>query len=63
MKLSLTRLPLLLLVAATAACTASTGDDAQGDEEDLTSLTARSRKLVFASQVYVPAGASEADIE
>src|SRR5947207_15075481 len=64
MKLSLTRLPLvLLLVAAGAtACTAATDEGAQGDEEDLTSLTARSRKLDFIGTVYVDANASDSVI-
>jgi hypothetical protein len=69
MKLSLTRLPLVtFLVAATAlaACAAPSdaADDgaAAGDEEDLTSLTARARKLQFAGYVYVADGARDADI-
>ena len=67
MKLSLTRLPLLtLLVAASAvACAApsdSAEDGAAGDEEDLTSLTARARKLDFAGYVYVSEGTSDQDI-
>ncbi|MDB4943430.1 MAG: hypothetical protein JWP97_2964 [Labilithrix sp.] len=65
MKLS-TRLSLLaLLVASSAvACTAPTdGDESTADgEEDLTSLTARARKLTFAGYVYVDEGASDYDI-
>ena len=39
------------------------GDDgAQGDEDDLTSLTARARKLEFAGYVYVDEGTSDAEI-
>src|SRR5436190_20770824 len=63
MKLSLFRLPLLALLsvsALTMACTASDSDEgAQGDEEDLTSLTARQRKLQFAGYVYVDANADD----
>jgi len=66
MKLSLTRLPLMMLLAASTAvaCAAPTdGDGAvQGGEEDLTSLTARARKLEFAGYVYVAEGTSDADI-
>ena len=61
MKLSM-RLPLLaLLVASTAiACAAPTDEDNTADgEEDLTSLTARARKLTFAGYVYVADGASD----
>ncbi|MCA9590023.1 MAG: hypothetical protein KC657_32185 [Myxococcales bacterium] len=66
MKLSLRRLPLLLaLVASTAAvaCTADTAEEeVDSGEDDLTSLTARSRKLDFAGYVYVDERASEASI-
>ena len=68
MKLSLTRLPLLTLLLASvavacAAPTDSTNDNAAaGDEEDLTSLTARARKLDFAGYVYVSEGASDVEI-
>ncbi len=66
MKLSLTRLPLMMLLAASTAvaCAAPTDGDegAQGEEEDLTSLTARARKLEFAGYVYVDQGASDSEI-
>jgi hypothetical protein len=68
MKLSLTRLPLLtLLLAATAVACAAPSDSvdngaAAGDEEDLTSLTARARKLDFAGYVYVADGSRDEDI-
>ncbi|HSO32351.1 MAG TPA: hypothetical protein VLT33_07545 [Labilithrix sp.] len=66
MKLSLTSLPLLTVVIASAlvACAAPTDGDnaAAGDEDDLTSLTARARKLDFAGYVYVAEGASDFDI-
>jgi hypothetical protein len=65
MKLSLIRLPLLMLLASACAvaCTAPTNEDsAQGADEDLTSLTARARKLEFAGYVYVADGASTDDI-
>ena len=57
----ISRLPLLLLVAAGAvACTAQTDEGDTGDNaEDLTSLTARSRKLQFAGYVYVEEGAED----
>ncbi len=49
------------LFASTAACTADTGDDTgseAGDENDLTSVTARSRTLEFVGTVYVEPSAS-----
>lgn len=64
MKLSLARLALLALLAASAtvACAAPTADDTQSGEEDLTSLTARARKLEFAGYVYVNPGAQDYEI-
>jgi hypothetical protein len=56
---------MMLLAASTAvACAAPTDGDeaAQGEEEDLTSLTARARKLDFAGYVYVSDGASDSEI-
>jgi len=51
---------LLLVAAGATACTASTDEDgAEGQDEDLTSLTARSRKLDFIGTVYVDANASD----
>lgn len=52
------------LLAATAACTAGSdaGEETQGTEDDLTSITARSRKLEFAGTVYVESNATEAQI-
>lgn len=51
---------LLALLTATAACTseAEANPDGVGDEDDLTSVTARSRKLEFVGTVYVEANAS-----
>jgi hypothetical protein len=49
-----------LVLAATAAGCAS--DPVTGDEEDLTSVTARSRALQFDGYVYVSATASDAEI-
>src|SRR5688572_6841700 len=50
------------LFATTAACTADDGSDAAGneagDENDLTSVTARSRSLEFVGTVYVEPSAS-----
>lgn len=50
----------LALLASTAACTAdsSDGGEAVGDENDLTSVTARSRSLEFVGTVYVEPTAS-----
>jgi hypothetical protein len=67
MKLSLKRaLPLMLMLAASvsgAACAAdSDADDVAEGEDDLTSLTARQRKLTFAGYIYVDEGASDASI-
>jgi hypothetical protein len=52
------------LLASTAACTADSSDaeDPAGDEEDLTSVTARSRTLTFVGTVYVAANADDATI-
>lgn len=50
----------LLLAATSVAC--STEDATTGDEDDLTSLTARSRTLRFDGYVYVSATASDAEI-
>ncbi|HVH45203.1 MAG TPA: hypothetical protein VM925_22780 [Labilithrix sp.] len=55
-------LMLLLAAASTAACVASTDQGVEGDEEDLTSLTARARKLEFAGYVYVEDNASDTTI-
>ena len=51
------------LVASTAACSAdsSTEDSASG-EDDLTSITARSRTLSFVGTVYVAPGSSDSTI-
>ena len=65
MKISLRRIPLLALLtlsAATMACTATDESGTEGDEEDLTSLTARSRKLEFAGYVYVDENTSDSAI-
>ena len=52
------------LFATTAACSADTANDegAEGSEDDLTSVTARSRTLQFVGTVYVEAGSSDATI-
>jgi hypothetical protein len=65
MKISLMRLPLLALLAASAmvACAAPTdAESTAGTEDDLTSLTARSRQLTFAGYVYVDADAGDYQI-
>lgn len=54
------RLALPLLLAATSVACAS--DPTTGDEDDLTSLTARSRTLRFDGYVYVSATASDSEI-
>ena len=54
---------LVSLLATTAACTADSGDaGTPGDEDDLTSINARSRTLEFVATVYVDAKASDSDI-
>ena len=54
------------LLATTAACTADSGADGdnvtEGDENDLTSITARSRSFEFVGTVYVDAAASDSAI-
>lgn len=53
------------LLATTAACTADSGaggDSVQGDEDDLTSVTARSRSFQFTGTVYVEPAASDSTI-
>jgi hypothetical protein len=66
MKLSLTRLPTLMFLAAASlmACAAPSdgGEEGGVTEDDLTSLTARQRKLQFAGYVYVDEGAFDSDI-
>jgi hypothetical protein len=54
---------LLALLACTAACAAESGaDTAEGDESDLTSVTARSRDLQFVGKVFVEANAPDSTI-
>jgi hypothetical protein len=52
------------LLATTAACTADSGagEETEGTEDDLTSVTARSRSFEFVGTVYVDATASDATI-
>ena len=45
-----------------AGCSSPSDDAAAGDEEDLTSLTARQRILTFDGVVYVDPTTSEADV-
>jgi hypothetical protein len=65
MKISMkSALPLMLMLAASVSATACAADsDGEGDvaegEDDLTSLTARQRKLTFAGYVYVDEGTSD----
>ncbi len=51
------------LLLSVAACTASTDDGAQGEEDDLTSITARSRDLQFEGKVFVAKDANDAAIK
>lgn len=55
---NLIKLSLLALVA----CSAAPSEVASSNEDDLTSATARARKLTFGAYVYVDEGASDADI-
>lgn len=52
------------LLATTAACSADSGggEETEGTEDDLTSITARSRSFEFVGTVYVDAAASDAQI-
>ena len=60
----LSRLFLSSLLLTAAACTASTDDDgAQGPEDDLTSITARSRDLQFQGKVFVAKGSDDVAIK
>ena len=56
---SLARVSALLLIGATAACSASPDEPAAKQNDELTSLTARARKLEFAGYVYVDEGSSD----
>ncbi len=54
---------MMLAAVCMAGCAADTDDEAvAGDEEDLTSLTARSRKLEFAGYVYIEPNAGDWEI-
>lgn len=57
-KLSLVRLPAALCLLAAMPLGCSSGSPVSGDD-DLTSLTARSRKLEFSGYVYVDPGADD----
>lgn len=56
--------PLMFLATTAMACASETEDPAAvgADEEDITSLTARARKLTFAGYVYVEEGTSDPQI-
>ena len=56
------RAALAASVAVVAGCSSPSDDAAAGDEEDLTSLTARQRILTFDGVVYVDPTTSEADV-
>jgi hypothetical protein len=53
---------LLAVLASTAACAATSDEVSQGDESDLTSVTARSRDLQFVGKVYVDPDSSDSSI-
>ncbi len=55
------RAALAAAVAVVAGCSSPSDDAAAGDEDDLTSLTARQRILTFDGVVYVSPETSEAD--
>jgi hypothetical protein len=59
---SFARLALLALATGLSGCSASDDSDASTSEDDLTSLTARSRTLTFAGVVYVAPGTSDSSI-
>ena len=56
------RAALAAVVAVVAGCASPSDDAASGDEDDLTSLTARQRILTFDGVVYVAPDTREADI-
>ena len=56
------RAALAAAVAIVAGCSSPSDDAAAGDEDDLTSLTARQRILTFDGIVYVAPGSTEANI-
>ena len=63
LRTGLTGLLVGLLATTAAACSAdSSGEDSASGEDDLTSITARSRTLSFIGTVYLAPGASDADI-
>ncbi|HEX7664129.1 MAG TPA: hypothetical protein VF407_06460 [Polyangiaceae bacterium] len=60
---TLTKLSLLSLLALSAACSGGGYDDgAEAADDDLTSASARARKLTFTGYVYVDEGASDYEI-
>lgn len=56
---SFARASALLLLGAAAACSATADESAARNDADLTSLTARARKLEFSGYVYVDEGSSD----
>jgi hypothetical protein len=60
--MNLLKRSMLLLPILAAACSSSGGDDGVSGEEDLTSISARSRSLRFTGVVYVADGASQESI-
>ncbi len=58
----LTKLSLFALMALSAACSGNANDGTDDTEDDLTSASARARKLTFTGYVYVDENASDDDI-
>src|SRR5258708_32719762 len=59
---TLVKVSFLALVGLSAACSGGASDTANTGEDDLTSATARARKLTFSGYVYVDATASDSDM-
>src|SRR6476620_1818071 len=59
---TLSKLTLLLPVAALAACSAGSTSNAESGENDITSLTALAPTLYFQGTVYLKDGASDAEV-
>ena len=59
---TLSRFPVLLLVASAAACAVAPTDNTHASEDDLTSLTALTRTVKFGGVVFVRDGASDFEV-
>ncbi|MEO8800912.1 MAG: hypothetical protein ABI551_23675 [Polyangiaceae bacterium] len=58
----LTKLSLLALFSLAAACSGGADDGVEASDDDLTSASARARKLTFTGYVYVDEDASDSEI-